>query len=77
MINVYFGWIALTPRRDFRDGDFVQVRDDGAVRFLFSKRNVFLLTRTRVEFQLEPKLRLIPATDTPVHILPVNAGSQK
>lgn len=45
----------------------------GAVRFLFSKRNVFLPTGTRVVFQLEQKLRLVPATDTPVRILPVKA----
>ncbi|MDX2043186.1 MAG: hypothetical protein SF097_18340 [Acidobacteriota bacterium] len=45
----------------------------GVVRFLFSKRNVFLPTGTRVVFQLEQKLRLVPATDAPVRILPVKS----
>lgn len=42
-----------------------------AVRFLFSKRNVFLPAGTRVVFQLEQKLRLVPATDVPVRVLTV------
>ncbi len=44
----------------------------GAVRFIFSKRNVFLPAGTRVVFQLEQKLRLVPAADTPVRVLSVN-----
>lgn len=43
----------------------------GAVRFLFSKCNVFLPAGTRIVFQLEQKLRLVPATDAPVRVLPV------
>lgn len=48
----------------------------GVVRFLFSKRNVFLPTGTRVVFQLEQKLRLVPATDAPIRILTINSDSQ-
>lgn len=48
----------------------------GAVRFLFSKRNVFLPSGTRVVFQLEQKLRLVPASDVPVRVLPVHVSSQ-
>lgn len=35
----------------------------GAVRFVFSRRDVFLPSGTRVVFQLEQKLRLVPAAD--------------
>lgn len=49
----------------------------GVVRFLFSKRNVFLPTGTRVVFQLEQKLRLVPATDAPVHILQFDERSKQ
>lgn len=49
----------------------------GAVRFLFSKRNVFLPTGTRIVFQLESKLRLVPATDTPLRVLPFNVSTRK
>ncbi|HMZ23080.1 MAG TPA: hypothetical protein PLD20_34465, partial [Blastocatellia bacterium] len=48
----------------------------GAVRLLFSKRDVFLPAGTRVVFQLEQKLRLVPAGDTPVQILPVKTVAQ-
>lgn len=41
----------------------------GAVRFLLSKRNIFLPTGTRVIFLLEDKLRLVPATDSPIQII--------
>ena len=49
----------------------------GAVRFLFSKRNVFLPTGTRIVFQLEQKVRLVPATDPPPRFLPFNAETRK
>lgn len=49
----------------------------GAVRFLFSKRNVFLPTGTRVVFQLEQRLRLVPATETSLRILPFNVSTRK
>lgn len=49
----------------------------GVVRFLFSKRNVFLPTGTRVVFQLEQKLRLVPATDAPVRVLTMGGEAQK
>ena len=45
----------------------------GAVRFLFSKRNVFLPAGTRVVFQLEQKLRLVPAPDAPVRVLTIKS----
>ncbi len=49
----------------------------GVVRFLFSKRNVFLPTGTRVVFQLEQKLRLVPATDAPVRILMISGDTRR
>lgn len=49
----------------------------GVVRFLFSKRNVFLPTGTHVVFQLEQKLRLVPATDAPVRVLMAGEPARK
>jgi hypothetical protein len=47
------------------------------VRFLFSKRNVFLPTGTRVIFQMENKLRLVPATDTEVNVIQFDPVARK
>ncbi|MDX2032773.1 MAG: hypothetical protein SF339_19000, partial [Blastocatellia bacterium] len=46
----------------------------GAVRFLFSRRNLFLPTGTRVIFQLDHKLRLVPAADSEIDVIRFNAG---
>ncbi|NOT60532.1 MAG: hypothetical protein HOP19_09950 [Acidobacteria bacterium] len=41
----------------------------GVVRLIFSRRNIFLPTGTRVVFQLENTLRLVPANDSVTRIL--------
>lgn len=48
----------------------------GAVRFLFSKRNVFLPARTHVYFQLENTLRLVAAKDSTIRLLRFGTASQ-
>ena len=51
----------------------------GAVRFIFSKRDVFLPSGTRVVFQLEQKLRLTPASvglDAPIIKLRVDKATR-
>jgi hypothetical protein len=41
----------------------------GAVRFLFSKRNLFLPSGSRIVFKLDNKLRLVPAADSDVEVI--------
>jgi hypothetical protein len=48
----------------------------GAVRFLFSKRNLFLPSGSRIVFKLDDKLRLAPA-DADVEAVPVEPVERK
>lgn len=49
----------------------------GAVRFIFSKRNLFLPSGSRVIFKLENKLRLVPAADSDVEVIRFDTPSRK
>ncbi|MGH9838620.1 MAG: hypothetical protein ACREEM_07545 [Blastocatellia bacterium] len=49
----------------------------GAIRFFFSKRNLFLPSGSRLVFKLDDKLRLVPATESDVEVIRFDAPARK